>query len=149
MSACTALCLCVVALSGIWLIARKQQRWSRFFHKLPQEKFYNHYHSALGRWALVPIFIIALTGVYMMLETVGVFPKFKAEHNYDVSTLQETPAKPAKDFPVFQVPLPPLLTKAWHIWCAPCTSAKGITFGQPHCCSRVWHCCSSSTLALR
>ena len=101
----TALCLCVVALSGIWLIARKQQRWGRFFHKLPQEKFYNHYHSALGRWALVPIFIIALTGVYMMLETVGVFPKFKAEHNYDVSTLQETPAKPAKDFPIFQVPL--------------------------------------------
>ena len=101
----TALCLCVVALSGIWLIARKQQRWGRFFYKLPQEKFYNHYHSALGRWVLVPIFIIALTGVYMMLETVEVFPKFKAQHDYDASSLPETPAKSVKDFTVFQVPL--------------------------------------------
>ena len=124
----------------------------------------------------------------MMLETVGVFPKFKAEHNYDVSTLQETPAKPAKDFPVFQVPLAevrqvefPAFEDVEEVYkvdfidknivvnqftgevISTSTSPyKGLAYlvrtlhiGKGHylwatsCCSRVWRCCSSSTLALR
>ncbi|GJH39758.1 hypothetical protein RCZ04_03080 [Capnocytophaga sp. HP1101] len=101
----TALCFFVVALSGLWLIVRKQKFWHRFFHKLPKENFYNHYHTSLGRWALLPIAIVCLTGVYMGLETIGVFPRFKPKHKYDVSTLKETPIKPLKDFIAFQVPL--------------------------------------------
>ena len=102
----TALCFAVVALSGIWLIVRKQQRWRYFFRKLPEgEGFLAHYHSAIGRWMLVFIFIICLTGVYMTLETIGVIPKFKPQHEYDASTLSEEPAKAYTDFEVFNVPL--------------------------------------------
>ena len=35
----TALCLLVVALSGLCLVLRKQKRWSRFFAKLPKSVF--------------------------------------------------------------------------------------------------------------
>ena len=102
----TALCFAIIALSGIWLIVRKQQRWRHFFRKLPEgEGFYPHYHSAIGRWMLVFIFIICLTGVYMTLETIGILPKFKAQHEYDASTLSEEPVKDYASFEVFNAPL--------------------------------------------
>lgn len=102
----TALCFAIIALSGIWLIVRKQQRWRHFFRKLPEgEGFYPHYHSAIGRWMLVFIFIICLTGVYMTLETIGILPKFKPQHEYDASTLSEEPVKDYASFEVFNVPL--------------------------------------------
>ena len=101
----TALCLLAITLSGLCLVLRKQKRWGRFFAKLPKERFYNYYHTFLGRWALLPIAIVCLTGVYMTLETVGVIPKFKETHNYEVASLREEPVEFIENIEAFNVPL--------------------------------------------
>lgn len=101
-----ALCFVLILLSGLWYIARKQLGWQNFFKKLPKgEKFNNHYHTAVGRWVLIPLLIIALTGVYMGLETVGIISKYTPTHHYDASTLPDTPVVLIANIEAFNVPL--------------------------------------------
>lgn len=94
-----------IALSGVMLIVRKQKSWKRFFHKIVKEKFFNHYHTILGRILLIPILIISFTGVYMGLETLSVVKEFKPTHHIDNQLLTEEPIKKITDFQAFNIPL--------------------------------------------
>lgn len=103
--AVVALLLSWVALSGIFLIVRRQNGWRNFFRKVVKEDFFAYFHTVIGRWALIPIIIISLTGVYMGLETLKVISKFKAKEPYDLSALQESPQQDISTFAVFDIPL--------------------------------------------
>jgi len=72
--------LLLIAITGIQLIVKRQGGLKKFFSKVVKENFEQYYHVVLGRWFLIPIVIITLTGVYLSLEKFDVLPASKVEH---------------------------------------------------------------------
>jgi len=66
-------CLLLISISGFVLVLKRQRGIRNFFSKIIKEYFAQYYHVLLGRLALVPIFIIALTGTYLSLERFNFF----------------------------------------------------------------------------
>ncbi|WP_422107903.1 PepSY domain-containing protein [Winogradskyella sp.] len=93
--------LFLIAITGIKLILKRQGGFKRFFSKVVKENFEQYYHVILGRYALVPIVIITLTGVFLSLEKFDLLPTDKLVHieNENVST-----SKPMgiEDFDIFK-----------------------------------------------
>ncbi len=75
-----SLLLFLIAITGVKLILKRQGGFKRFFSKVVKENFEQYYHVVLGRYALIPIVIITLTGVYLSLEKFDALPSAKLEH---------------------------------------------------------------------
>ena len=60
--------LFLISISGFVLVLKRQRGIRNFFSKVIKEYFAQYYHVILGRLALIPILIIALTGTYLSLE---------------------------------------------------------------------------------
>jgi len=65
--------LLLIAISGFALVLNRQRGIRNFFSKVVKEYFAQYYHVVLGRLALIPILIIALTGTYLSLERFNFF----------------------------------------------------------------------------
>jgi sulfite reductase (NADPH) flavoprotein alpha-component len=65
--------LILISISGFILILKRQRGLRNFFSKVIKEYFSQYYHVVLGRFALIPILIIALTGTYLTLEKFNFF----------------------------------------------------------------------------
>jgi len=65
--------LFLIAISGFALVLNRQRGIRNFFSKVVKDYFAQYYHVVLGRLALVPILIIALTGTYLSLERFNFF----------------------------------------------------------------------------
>jgi sulfite reductase (NADPH) flavoprotein alpha-component len=65
--------LLLIAISGFALVLNRQRGIRNFFSKVIKEYFAQYYHVVLGRLALFPILIIALTGTYLSLERFNFF----------------------------------------------------------------------------
>lgn len=65
--------LVLIAISGFALVLNRQRGIRNFFSKVVKEYFAQYYHVVLGRLALIPILIIALTGTYLSLEKFNFF----------------------------------------------------------------------------
>ena len=76
--------LLLIAITGIQLIVKRQGGLRKFFSKVVKENFEQYYHVVLGRWFLIPIVIITLTGVYLSLEKFDMLPASKMEHTETV-----------------------------------------------------------------
>ncbi|WP_163398695.1 PepSY domain-containing protein [Flavobacterium fluviatile] len=66
-------CLVLISISGFVLVLKRQRGIRNFFSKVIKEYFAQYYHVVLGRLALIPILIIALTGTYLSLERFNFF----------------------------------------------------------------------------
>jgi sulfite reductase (NADPH) flavoprotein alpha-component len=60
--------LFLIAISGFVLVLKRQKGLRNFFSKVIKEYFAQYYHVVLGRLALIPILVMALTGTYLSLE---------------------------------------------------------------------------------
>jgi sulfite reductase (NADPH) flavoprotein alpha-component len=65
--------LLLIAISGFALVLNRQRGIRNFFSKVVKDYFAQYYHIVLGRLALIPILIIALTGTYLSLERFNFF----------------------------------------------------------------------------
>jgi sulfite reductase (NADPH) flavoprotein alpha-component len=65
--------LLLISISGFVLVLKRQRGIRNFFSKVIREYFAQYYHVVLGRLALIPILIIALTGTYLSLERFNFF----------------------------------------------------------------------------
>ncbi|CAD0009131.1 PepSY domain-containing protein [Flavobacterium salmonis] len=65
--------LFLISISGFVLVLKRQRGIRNFFSKVIKEYFAQYYHVVFGRLALIPIFIIALTGMYLSLERFNFF----------------------------------------------------------------------------
>lgn len=93
--------LLLIALTGIKLILKRQGGFKRFFSKVIKENFEQYYHVIIGRWALIPIIIITLTGVYLSLEKFDMLPSGKLVHiENEVEAIQKKVS--FKDFEIFK-----------------------------------------------
>ncbi len=75
-----SLLLFLIAITGIILISKRQGGILKFFSRIIKEEFHQYYHIIIGRYTLVPIIIITLTGVYLSLEKFSLLPKDKNQH---------------------------------------------------------------------
>jgi sulfite reductase (NADPH) flavoprotein alpha-component len=93
--------LFLIATTGVLLIIKRQQGIHRFFSKVIKENFEQYYHIQIGRLTLLPIVIIAITGVYLSLEKFSLLPSHIVKHQIDFENIKATPKLQIKDFKIF------------------------------------------------
>ena len=98
----TAFLLLLITISGTALIIQRQRGVKRFFTKIARDNFAQFYHVVLGRWSLVPIFIIALSGTYLSLARFGLVDINKASTDVDFDNIKSGPVRNAADFGIFK-----------------------------------------------
>jgi sulfite reductase (NADPH) flavoprotein alpha-component len=69
--------LFLITLTGLLLIAKRQGGIRKIFSKIVKENFNQYYHIYFGRFFIIPIIIITLTGVYLSLEKFSLLPENK------------------------------------------------------------------------
>ncbi len=94
--------LFLMAITGVLLIAKRQGGMLRFFSKVVNENFQQYYHVQLGRWFLIPVIIVALTGVYLSLEKFSLLPESKITHTYPEDIPEDIDKIAFSDFEVFK-----------------------------------------------
>ena len=85
----TSFLLFLIAFSGFVLIIQRQEKFLHFFSKIVKENFAQYYHIILGRWTLIPILIIALTGTYLSVNRFLISEK-KIVHSIDFGQISST-----------------------------------------------------------
>jgi sulfite reductase (NADPH) flavoprotein alpha-component len=65
--------LVLISVSGFVLVLKRQKGLRNFFSKIIKDYFAQYYHVVLGRLALIPILIIAVSGTYLTLEKFNFF----------------------------------------------------------------------------
>lgn len=92
--------LLLISITGLILVAKRQQGIRRFFHSVLHENFYQYYHIYLGRLSLVPIVVITVTGTYLSLLRFEVIPEISSAA---MEVAEANPSKkPWSSFPIFQ-----------------------------------------------
>ncbi|WP_296325175.1 PepSY domain-containing protein [Winogradskyella sp.] len=92
--------LCLIAISGTVLIAKRQGGFKRWFAPIIKENFEQDYHVKLGRYTLIPIIVITLTGVFLSMERFSILPEEKLQHISSEENF-ETKRILLQDFEVF------------------------------------------------
>ncbi|MBQ4914384.1 PepSY domain-containing protein [Maribacter sp. MMG018] len=91
-----SLLLCLIAFTGLLLIIKRQGGVLRLFSKVQKEYFEMYYHVVFGRWTLIPIIIVSVTGVYLSAEKFNLLPLNRLKHQISISeTKIDLDKKPA------------------------------------------------------
>jgi sulfite reductase (NADPH) flavoprotein alpha-component len=97
-----ALLLVFISISGFALVLNRQRGLRNFFSKVVKDYFAQYYHVVLGRLALIPILIIALSGTYLSLERFNFFLE-KTDSQEKTEVVATTPiSKKEGDSSVFK-----------------------------------------------
>lgn len=96
------LLLFFIAVSGVVLIVKRQGGISRFFSKIVKENFKQYYHIIIGRYVLIPMIIITITGIYLSLEKSLFFTSHKELVKLNNESIAETPKVAVTDFNIFK-----------------------------------------------
>ena len=72
--------LFLIAITGTILIIKRQNGVKAFFSKIIKESSNQYYHIVLGRWTLIPIIIITVTGVYLSCLRFELIPEDRVKH---------------------------------------------------------------------
>ena len=78
-----SLLLFFIAVSGTFLLAQRQGGFKKWFSKVQESDFGQRYHVILSRWFLLPISILALTGVYLSAEKFSLLPEVNVTHQLE------------------------------------------------------------------
>lgn len=93
--------LFLISITGVILISKRQGGFKKIFSKIIKENFNQYYHIVVGRYFLIPIIIITITGIYLSLEKFSLLPKDTAKHQFSVQKEINSSIK-VKDFDVFK-----------------------------------------------
>lgn len=94
--------LCLIAITGFILIAKRQGGIPKLFSRVQKDYFELHYHVVVGRWMLVPIFIVAGTGVYLSAEKFSLLPSKKVQHQQAEPTTDVDTSTAPWELPFFR-----------------------------------------------
>lgn len=93
--------LFLIAVTGVLLIVKRQGGLRAFFSKVIKEDFHQYYHVVIGRFSLIPIAIITITGIYLSLEKFSLLPDHEIAHTI-ADQPSTTKTKPVHSFSVFK-----------------------------------------------
>lgn len=85
-----AFLLFLIATSGTLLVIQRQKGIKRFFATIPNEGWTQFLHVFTGRWFLLPILIISLSGTFLTLNRFTLFGEAKQNHK-EISFPQKAP----------------------------------------------------------
>lgn len=97
----TAFLLFLIAASGSVLVIKRQRGIRHFFSKVVKDDFFSFYHVLFGRFWLLPILILTLTGMFLTVEGFNVFATEKVSHDIDFDNIKDEPKIAIRDFKVF------------------------------------------------
>lgn len=86
--------LILITVSGFALVINRQRGLRNFFSKIIKDYFVQYYHVLLGRLALIPILIIAISGTYLSMER---FHLFENKNGNQTETPTKTTTKKTFD----------------------------------------------------
>ena len=97
----TSFLLFLIGITGIILISKRQGGIRKILSKVVKENTNQYYHVVIGRFAITPIIIITITGVYLSLEKFSLLPK---DHNLYQNISDEKYISNSKitDFKIFK-----------------------------------------------
>ncbi|MDO6760472.1 PepSY domain-containing protein [Tamlana sp. 2_MG-2023] len=93
--------LFLMAVTGVLLIVKRQGGLGKFFSKVVKEDFDQYYHIIVGRYTLIPMVIVTLTGVYLSLEKFSWLPEDEIAHQFDVEASDAIEKLPITDLKTF------------------------------------------------
>ncbi|TDS17666.1 PepSY domain-containing protein [Sphingobacterium paludis] len=93
--------LFLITTSGFALIVKRQQGIRHFFTKINRDFLAQYLHVVVGRWSLLPILLISLTGTYLFLARMDVFKKPSLTVTYETSNADQA-QKAIADFDIFK-----------------------------------------------
>ena len=94
--------LIIIAITGLILIIKRQGGILKLFSKVQPDYFALQYHVVLGRWFLLPIIIIAATGVYLSAEKFNLLPNTKVSHSLPMQIDEGDMTQKAWNLPLFK-----------------------------------------------
>lgn len=94
--------LLLIGASGVVLIAKRQGGFRYFFSPVVRENYSQFNHVVYSRITLIPILILALSGIYLSLLRFDIITKEPIIHEIDYDSLSETPQISYQDFEVFK-----------------------------------------------
>lgn len=97
-----SLLLFLIASSGLVLIIKRQLKVKYFFSKVIKDNFSQYWHTILGRWFLIPIVIVTLTGVLLSLYRFDVLPHKKEKKEIYIQELKAQPKVEVGDYKVLK-----------------------------------------------
>lgn len=92
--------LLLITVSGVVLIAKRQQGIRNFFAKINRDFFAQYFHVVSGRLLLIPVFMIALTGTYLFMARMNLINKTSEELRYEQT--EEPVTGQLETFAIFQ-----------------------------------------------
>ncbi|MBD1433020.1 PepSY domain-containing protein [Sphingobacterium sp. DN00404] len=92
--------LLLITISGIVLIAKRQQGLRNFFAKINKDFFSQYFHVVSGRFFLIPVLMLALTGTHLFMVRIGLAGG--ESRTIDHVSAEDVEQKALADFPVFQ-----------------------------------------------
>lgn len=97
----TSFLLFLIAVTGLILFVKRQGSFKNVFKKVVKEKREQYYHVITGRLMLVPVVIIALSGVYLSLLRFSFIPGETEKVVYEISVAENVEI-PFNEFEIFQ-----------------------------------------------
>lgn len=97
-----SLLLFLIAITGMFLLAKRQGGIKKLFSKVQKEYFEMRYHVILSRWFFIPIVIISLTGVFLSLEKFNLLPESKVEYREITASEEVKSFNNIGEIPFFQ-----------------------------------------------
>ncbi|OEK04007.1 PepSY domain-containing protein [Roseivirga misakiensis] len=97
----TSVVLLFIALSGFFLILKKQGGLSQYFSKVVKNDFYKDYHTRLSRWLILSVIVLGISGTYLFLERFNVVLVPTLDHQVNETALTDGPAEPIATFTTF------------------------------------------------
>jgi len=97
----TSFLLFLISITGIILISKRQGGMGKILSKIVKENTNQYYHIIIGRFTLIPIIIITITGVFLSL---GKFSVLTKNHNLHQNITNKKVVKNSKikDFNIFK-----------------------------------------------
>lgn len=92
--------LFLITITGIILIAKRQQGLRNFFAKINKDFFSQYFHVVSGRVFLVPVLILALTGTYLFMVRIGLAEGKNQTIRHEAKAGAQV--KALAEFPVFR-----------------------------------------------
>ena len=93
--------LLLITISGFILIIKRQQGIRHFFDKINKDFLSQYFHVVTGRWSLIPVLMIALTGTIIFLVRLDFFKQDNIEINHDAIS-DESVMKELKEIDFFK-----------------------------------------------
>lgn len=93
--------LMLITISGFVLILKRQKGIRHFFAKVNKDFFAQYFHVVTGRWLLIPVLIIAVTGTIIFMVRLDFFKSENIEIEHTNATNEEV-IKALKDIEFFK-----------------------------------------------